>query len=285
MVNCLIQLREILHTLPSAEGKIAAFILEDPAKILEMPIEEIAARGQASTASVVRLSKRLGYSGYKDLCRALSVDLALQKVEKPYEEVMPGADLSAVISGSYHANLKLIENTLTICDMEEIQKAVDLMIKARRVDFYGAGGSGVVARYAAGQFLKLDKLSLFDEDAHRQALMAATLKPKDVAVLISCSGNTRTTLEIMRAAKETGATTVSLTKYGDSPLAALSDIRLFADTSANSLFQSRSANSRVGQFALIDVLFLAVGAQTFEQVQPHMEKMQSLLDRQQALPG
>ena len=60
-----------------AEMRIAKFIVEYPEETINMPIEELATRSEVSKSSVVRLCKTLGYRGYKQLCVALSADLAL----------------------------------------------------------------------------------------------------------------------------------------------------------------------------------------------------------------
>ncbi len=243
-----------------------------------MQIDEVAYLCQTSAASVVRLSKRMGYLEYKDLCRALSVDLALQKAERSYEDMHPDSSLAAIARSACRTDIEAIENTLSMCDYDEMEKAVAAMVRAKRIDFYGVGSSNLVARDGSNKFLRLAKICLSSEDPHYQLVTASTLGAEDVAVLISYTGTTFDTLETMRMAKDAGAVTISITKYGDTPLSSLADIRLYADNS-ESLFRSGAMRSRIGQLAVIDILFTAVASRMYGTVKPHLEQTQEILNR------
>ena len=67
MEGCLAKMRELLPSLPITERKIALVVLDSPAQAIKMQIDELASLSGVSAASVVRLSKRLGYSGSKEL--------------------------------------------------------------------------------------------------------------------------------------------------------------------------------------------------------------------------
>lgn len=72
MEGCLAKMRELLPSLPITERKIALVVLDSPTQAIKMQIDELASLSGVSAASVVRLSKRLGYSGFKELCRSIS---------------------------------------------------------------------------------------------------------------------------------------------------------------------------------------------------------------------
>ena len=57
------KIRSAYVTLPSAERKVADFILDNPDRAMRMVINEIAEAAGVSVPSVTRLARRLGYKG------------------------------------------------------------------------------------------------------------------------------------------------------------------------------------------------------------------------------
>ncbi|HVR55028.1 MAG TPA: SIS domain-containing protein, partial [Pseudorhodoferax sp.] len=98
----------------------------------------------------------------------------------------------------------------------------------RRVEFYGAGNSGIVAQDAQHKFFRLGVNTISYSDGHMQVMSASMLRPGDCAVVVSNSGRTRDLMDACDIARRKGATTIVLTASG-SPLAAAGDIHLAAD--------------------------------------------------------
>lgn len=59
---------------------------------------------------------------------------------------------------------------------------------------------------------------------------AGRLEPGDVCIAVSHTGSTRETLEILAAAKTSGATTVAITSFARSPLSEQVDHLIVAGT-------------------------------------------------------
>lgn len=66
------KIRSAYVTLPSAERKVADFILDNPDRAMRMVINEIAEAAGVSVPSVTRLARRLGYKGFLDFRVALA---------------------------------------------------------------------------------------------------------------------------------------------------------------------------------------------------------------------
>ena len=71
------KIRSAYSTLPTAERKVADFILENPARASLMVINEIAEAAGVSVPSVTRLARKLGYNGFLALRLDLARDLHL----------------------------------------------------------------------------------------------------------------------------------------------------------------------------------------------------------------
>ena len=271
MLGCCLRLKESYASLSPKEQLVASFILEYPSEVVNMSIEELAVSCNTSTSSVVRLCKSMGYSGYKELCRMLSTDLALSSQEITYTDVRPGDSLDSIVRNVCMSSVRAIENTMTMLEGDELGRAVDALCAARRIDFYGVGTSGTVALDAHNKFLRINKLSIASADPHVQILSATSLKPGDVAMLISYTGETRDILETHDIVRQTGATAITLTRYGKNSLSDKADIRLFS-SSSETMTRSGATGSRIGQLTVVDVLYTAVASRLYDEVKPYLDK-------------
>jgi DNA-binding MurR/RpiR family transcriptional regulator len=283
MTGCCLRIKEAMQSLAPKEQKVAKFILDFPEEVVGMSIEELAADCSTSTASVVRLCKSVGYSGFKEFCRVLESDLANQGNAIVYEDVRPGDSLDAIARNVCMSDMKAIEGTLSLIDMTELGKVVDALCAAPRIDFYGVGTSGLVARDASNKFLRINKFIISHSDAHEQILSATSLRPGDVAVFFSYSGETRDTIETCGLVKATGATAVSVTRYGKNSLSELADFNLYT-SSAESMIRSGAMGSRIGQLTMVDILYTAVSSRLYDQVKPYLDKTRLASQRKHSRP-
>ncbi len=283
MTGCCLRIKEAMPSLAPKEQKVAGFILDFPDEVVGMSIDELASSCSASTAAVVRLCKSVGYSGYKEFCRVLSADLANQPNNIVYEEIHPGDSLDAIVNSVSMSDMKAIEGTLSLVDLEELGRAVDALCAAPRVDFYGAGSSGLVALDASNKFVRINKFTVAHADPHEQMLSATSLRPGDVAVLFSYSGETRDTIETCEIVKSTGATVITVTRYGRNLLNEMADIKL-SISSAESMIRSGAMGSRIGQLTMVDILYTAVCSRLYDQVKPYLDKTRLTSQRKHSQP-
>jgi DNA-binding MurR/RpiR family transcriptional regulator len=89
------------------------------------------------------------------------------------------------------------------------------------------------------------------------------LTENDLALGISSSGRTRSTVNALRTAKAAGAVTMCLTDTPASPIVDCSDIRFIASGKHSSFLQD-SMISRMAQLLVIDILYAAYAAKYFD---------------------
>ena len=100
-------------------------------------------------------------------------------------------------------------------------------------------------------------------DVHDGLAGAALLRPGDVALGISHTGQTRETIETLAEAGSHGATTVALTGFPRSPLAELADIVLLTASQATT-FRPDALSARHPQLVVLDLLYIAVAQRTHD---------------------
>jgi len=101
----------------------------------------------------------------------------------------------------------------------EVDMFVETLIGARRVFVVGAGRSGLVGKAFAMRLMHLD----FDVYVVGETITPA-LRPGDILIALSGSGETDLTVESARIAKKRGAKIIAITSYPNSSLARLANL-------------------------------------------------------------
>ncbi|MBQ8510540.1 MAG: MurR/RpiR family transcriptional regulator [Clostridia bacterium] len=282
-MRCYLNIKESYERLSVSEKRIAKYIIDNPSEVVKMPIGDLADKCQTSKPTVVRLCKSLGYSGYKELCMYLNADIMLsENGEMTYKDINPNDESPEIVAKVAENNIKAIKNTMEIMDYAELNRAVDLLMNARRIDFYGVGNSGFVAMDAQNKFLRINKLATAQTDPHLQILTASNLSENDVAVFISYTGETRDLLETMEIVKSTGAATISITKLGKNSLSLASDVNLFM-VSDESFIRSGAMSSRIGQLCIVDILFSIVTSRMYSDIKPYLDRSMAASKKKKTL--
>lgn len=264
----LTEVRTRLPELRPSEQRIAEALLEDPQAFAARSIGEIADLAATSTTTVVRFTRRIGYTRFKDLRRDLTEQnlrdrLALAGTETPAFDISPHDGVKDIVIKVAASESLSIADTADALDLEELQSAITAIASATRVDVYGAGASGIVAVDLQRKLARIGRVALEWPEPHAAWTAAAVLGPEAVAVAISHSGGTADTVEFVRLAREAGATTIAITNNAESPLAAASDVVL-CTAARETAFRSGALGSRIAQLMVIDCLFIGIAQAHYE---------------------
>lgn len=272
MSGSLLKIKEAINNLKPSERKIADYILSNTDEIIGLSISELADRSGTSEAAVVRLCKTLQFNGYRDFKIDITSDIASQRTEESkYTDIRAGDKLETIIENVCHNNKKSIEDTLEVLDYEEVSKAVNVLHKAKRIDFYGVGASGIIAMDGQQKFMRINKFCQAYIDPHLQVTAAANLQKGDAAVLISYSGQTKDIIDSMKVAKGSGATIIAITKYGKSILSEGADIKLYLSSPETSM-RSGAMGSRIAQLNMIDIIFSGVASLEYNDIKKYLDR-------------
>ncbi|SJN44721.1 Sialic acid utilization regulator, RpiR family [Marinilactibacillus psychrotolerans 42ea] len=142
-----------------------------------------------------------------------------------------------------------------------------------KLAFFGIGASLIVAKDAQLKFTRINKMAYVSEDWHTQLLLAKNMNKNDLAIVISYSGQTEEMIICQKAAIEAGASTISITKYADSPIAKAAELNLYISSNEYA-FRSGAMSSRISQLNLIDIIYTTYVNRKFEQTIEILEKTQ-----------
>jgi DNA-binding MurR/RpiR family transcriptional regulator len=271
--NCLFRIKTLLSQLKGVEKQIAEYVLENSHEVVGIPITELAKKTKSSESTVVRFCRKLGYTGYQEFKVKLASSLITLQ-ELPSSDLSFQDDLTNIKRKIVQANINAIKETDEILSESEIKKAVNAINKARKVDLYGVGASGLVALDLQQKLERIGILAYAYIDTHQQLVSASLLNPQDVAIGISYSGSTKDTISALAKAKENNATTIAITQYAHSPILKHTDIKLFLSAKEIAL-RVGAITSLIAQLTVVDVLYVSILVSRGEKIIEVLARSQS----------
>lgn len=273
--SCLGKIRSYYARLSEKEKKIANYILDNPDKIIHCTINEVAEDLHVADATVFRFCKRIGFKGYQAMKISLASEI-IAPVHQIEEEITEQDNEKTISEKVFKSNIRTLENTLHILEHASIKKAVDFLLKANRIEFYGTGGSAVIAMDAFHKFVRTGTKAFAFMDSHFQLMSASQLTKDDVAVIISHSGTNKDTIRILNTAVESGAKTIGITSFPKSPVGQNTDVALFT-SSDETVLRSEALASRIAQLSLVDALYVNLLIQNKEKAEQALKKIRGAI--------
>lgn len=255
--NILATTQFLLPSLTPAEKKVAEFVLTSPKEVTNMSLQKLSKRCECGEATVVRLCKTIGVSGYAELKKLLSRQLLNPLTKDETVKLAPDHGMGEIIESVFKLNILNLKKTLEVAAIEEYESACEVIAGTGKICFFAIGDAMFPCSYAALRFRRMGYDCYSDSDADIQIVNACNMKNKDVAIAISHSGRTKQVVEAMRIAKERGAVTICITKAGKSELTRYSDIVLYNVTTDTSVDKEVIAR-RVAEQAMLDAIYIGV---------------------------
>lgn len=252
--------RFLLPTLSPSEKKAAEYLLANPHKTVSMTLVRFAKESGSSQASIIRLCKRIGVSGFSELKSTLAVQLA---VEDQYETGLDnhqkrslGSDMIQIINTVFKENIKILKETFALAT-DEYNRAFEALLRAKRIGFFAIGDATIPCQFANFKFRRLGYDCYAELDSDLQVICASNFNDGDVAIAVSHTGNTTQVNAAMELAHNNGATTIGITKRERSDMIKVCDIKLFTATPDMTVGQEAVAR-RIAEQAILEALYFGV---------------------------
>lgn len=276
MKSALIRLRESRDSMSATERSVSDYLLSHQREAMGLSIHQLAERTFASPSTVIRMCQRIGFAGYKEFRQAVTCEVAVQRFNEDQErqEITRTDSLDDIVDKITYKNILSLEDTKSLIDTDSLRACVELLRSARAVLLFAVGSSLCPARDLYLKLLRLDKPCVINDDLRAQLLQAANSHKDDVAIVVSCSGETREIVQCMRALRDNGTPTVAITRQEATPVAELADYRLYTTDSA--AIRSGGESSRVSQLNIIDILYAAYANSEYEHSLDQISKTRML---------
>lgn len=269
----LTRIRAVYNQFTKAEKKVADFILQNPREVLFMSITDLADRCQVGDTSVFRFCKTMELKGYQEFKMLLSLSLndGDGEIDQFAGDINLNDSIGDVAQKVLNTNINALTETYSLLDIKVLEETINCLHKAERIFFFGVGASMLTAMKAMNKFLRIVPHVYCLQDSHMQAMAAATMNERDVAVVISYSGATKDTIHVAEIAKRVGAKTVCITRFVKSPMTSFSDITLLCGANEGPL-QGGSTSAEISQMFLIDLLYTEYYRRYFDKCSKNNER-------------
>ncbi|MCG1010636.1 MurR/RpiR family transcriptional regulator [Salinicoccus sp. ID82-1] len=258
MFSVLSQIRKRYEYMTPVEQRIANFMLDNPAKVINMPVKDIARNSDTSDAAIVRFSKRIGLAGIKEL----KVELAKELHTLEKENISRVIDLEHdthkdIFDKVFKNTIQALYNTEKIVNRDTMKEAAQLFAKSDNTFIFGLGDSANVGNELEQKLHRVNINAFFTSDKYLCMTRLSNAKENDVLFLITLSGKTKEVVEVVKLAKKLGVKTVILTQNHASIAKRNADIAIEI-TEEETNIQYMNMTSRVAQLVICDVLFFYI---------------------------
>ena len=254
MMESIIELiSDSLPRMSKGHKAIANYIIESYDKAAYMTASKLGEETGVSESTVVRFTTELGFDGYPHFQSALKEELKskLTSVQRlNYTERFD--DDATAVRDIMKGDMDNLKDTIAGLDDDAMAKAVDAILKARKIYIMGLRSSS--------------PLSSFTSD--------------DVMIGISVPRYSQRTINSMEYAKKKGATIIAITDKDNTAMTEHADIKLFAKSSMASFVDSLAA-----PLSLINALLVTLGIHRRDHIRNSFESLELLWSQYEVYNG
>lgn len=237
------QLATHARDLPKRLRQCARFVLDNPDEVALGTTSAIARAAGVQPSTLVRFAQGLGFSGFSEmqvllkdnlLSRGNAYEARLRRMQR--RDLGAPIEIFASFAGSAHAGLT---NAVEQVDAAALDRAVDVLARARHVHFLGLRRSFPVAHYLFYAFGKIGKpCSLLDNLGGMLASRVDLIGPDDALFATTFHPYAPETAEFVEAVHQAGRPIVAITDTALSPVLPFATVALLVQDAAVGEFRS-----------------------------------------------
>ncbi|WP_250673032.1 MurR/RpiR family transcriptional regulator [Paraclostridium ghonii] len=266
-MNILEYIKQNYEDFTDREKLIADYLLTNNESIINLSAKDIGELTNTSAATLIRFSKKLGFESLNEMKLKLSISLRDKKDNTDFEYINKKLETTDIIYGIKKSIDTVMEKTVNLIQEEDLEKAIELLSKAKNIYIYSVGVSGLVGQDFYYKLSRINKRCVAHVDTHLQITSSILMEPGDVAVAISYSGTTKEVIKCIENANKNNVPVICITKASiNNKLEDLSDITLKVPYVEKSLREG-AMSSRISQLAVIDMLFIGMAKGNLEEIE------------------
>lgn len=231
-----------------AEKRVADFILQNPQKTVELNVSELAKQSGVSDATVVRMCRHIGYTGYYQFRISLARDMGKKQYSSPtYSENKDAVD---------NLFMEYAETMIAIgsrIDEKVMWDCVNLLKNCGQAHIMAVGNTSPLAQYMGFRLGRLGIKCTYNVAAEYFLNHVNFADPDDILIAISQSGSSKQVVKGIELGKEKGLKCIAITAYALSPVSKLADYVLLS-TGKEEPFSYYKGYAHLKECAVIDAL-------------------------------
>lgn len=209
------RISSLAFQLNDTDDSIIEYILTNEENISNISIQKMASDLFIASNAIMRLAKKLGYSGFSEMKFSLSKESLAQ--DSKY-----GIYFEMIEKIPYN-----IAKTVDIIDNSTLYIVVKKILTSTCCMFAGVGDSIYFCEMMAKNIKCLNMKAEYYIHLHEMFYFISKCKETDIIIIISASGKTDRICELALEAKKRKASVISITHLCENPLADIADVNLY----------------------------------------------------------
>lgn len=185
----LIDKLRLQQDLTNTEKRIADYILENLAEIPAINVADLAKNTYTSHSSVIRLSQKMGYEGFRDFRVAVSEiahsDLYRSNPVDANFPFLPQDSTKEIAKKIADLTINTVQRTYAQLDDQILDEAAALLANAERIFLFAQGDSQIRARSFQNKLVKINRFLIIADEYADEDWNAASLTSRDCAIFIT----------------------------------------------------------------------------------------------------
>ncbi|MFV0395678.1 MAG: MurR/RpiR family transcriptional regulator [Coprobacillaceae bacterium] len=246
----------------NSEKQLARYILENGESILQFSIQELAKKTYTSPATIVRLCKKIGLDGFSDFKIKYSAELQFDNNDRqrvdvnfPFNHTDTNREIAYKIASLQQ---EAIADTLKLVDFKQLDTIIQEINKARIIYIFGNGNSILAGLSFQHKMMRIGKIVEIKLIPGEQGFMAYTVTPKDIAIVISYSGETQDIIGIAKGLRKAKIPMIGITSLGDNQLSKYCNYLLNTGSREKIFSKIAPFSSKTSIEYILDILFSGI---------------------------
>ncbi len=191
------------------EEQVLEYIINNIDSVMDLGVRGVAAENYTSTSTIMRLSKKLGFTGFIDMIYNITplIDSGSTGIIEESEALI-GTDI------------KFLSKYI---DDENVKRFIEILVSGTKkyIFVYARGYSEIAGEYFNKKLLGIGVKSILIDS---KGSFENNLEDMETLIVISKSGETKEVLDKVQVAKKKNKVVISFTKEVENSISALSDI-------------------------------------------------------------
>jgi len=245
-------------SLNGAQKRLGHYLQNDSSALLMSNVRDLAHAVGVSKSTVVRFAKSLGYKGFPDFRREIQTEMrrklrAADRMEETFAELGNEENIFAKL---LKRDIQLLGETLQAVSLADFHRAVEMILRARKVFLIGLNASMALAYLLHFRLVRVKKDArwLFLTGGTSLLEQLAFMDQEDILIAIDFLQVPREVQTALQHGKKIGVPILGITDFPSSPIAKSATVCLYAKRGLHT-----TVNSLTPAFSLVNALAIAVG--------------------------
>ncbi|MFD2699043.1 MurR/RpiR family transcriptional regulator [Paenibacillus shunpengii] len=276
-------MEELIHKLQhrvveltQAQRRIADYIVQNPMEVAFLTVDKLASKVGTSTATIMRFSAAVGYSGFSELQKELQLNMKHKAAPQTRLEAnLKHSNKSKLLHNHVELQFNNIQYSLDNITEETFQHIVEKIANSRQVLCTSVRSGRAVGEYLSlginrllgnCQYIDADQSDWVDELVH--------LNSSDLIIAVSYPRYAKRIKDMLEVAKSYDVEVLLITDSYSSPLTKYANYVLPCSSASIG-----SHNSIVAAIFIVDFILSALAINDPERTKPRLDKINNILTK------